>query len=419
MTAKVHIIGAGLAGLAAALRLAPQPYEICIHEAAPQAGGRCRSYFDTTLDMVIDNGNHLLLSGNHAAQAFLREIGSQAELVGPKSAEFAFIDLATGARWKLRPNDGPLPWWILMPGRRVPGTRLADYLAPLALLKAPKGTPIAAAMDCQGLLYERLWRPFFLAALNTAPEEGEASLAATLLRETLMKGGRACRPLVAAAGLSTTFIEPALARLAAQNVAIRFEHRLSGFGFSADRVNSLIFDGESIAVGADDLIVLAVPAPVAATLVPGIATPQNFRAIVNAHFKIAPPAGLSPLTGVVNGLVEWLFAFPDRLSVTISGADRLIEVPREELADKIWRDVARVTQIAEPLPAWQIIKEKRATFAATPEEEVRRSAPRTAISNLVLAGDWTATGLPATIEGAVRSGFRAADEILRASGAAS
>lgn len=256
----------------------------------------------------------------------------------------------------------------------------------------------------------------FLAALNTEPEAAEASLAAALLRETLMKGGGACRPLVAAAGLSAAFIEPALQRLAAQNVSIRFDRRLNAIDFSADRVRGLDFGSKSIAVDAQDEVVLAIPATAATALVPGLSAPQAFRAIVNGHFKIAPPAGLPAVTGVINGLIEWLFAFPDRLSVTISGADRLIDVPREELAEKIWRDVARVTQIAEPLPAWQIIKEKRATFAATPEEEVRRPQTRTAFSNLFLAGDWTATGLPATIEGAVRSGFRAADQILQPPG---
>ncbi len=110
--------------------------------------------------------------------------------------------------------------------------------------------------------------------------------------------------------------------------------------------------------------------------------------------------------------MEWLFAFPGRLSVTISGADRLIATPREELAAKIWSEIQLVTKIDSPLPAWQIIKEKRATFAATPAEEVRRPKTRGAWPNLLLAGDWTDTGLPATIEGAIRSGFAAADAAL-------
>jgi hydroxysqualene dehydroxylase len=410
---KIHIIGAGLAGLAAAIRLADGSRNISLYEAAPQAGGRCRSYFDSALGMVIDNGNHLLLSGNRAALAFLREVGSEDQLVGPAGAEFPFIDLASGEEWRLRPNNGAIPWWILRQKRRVPGTRARDYLDVLGLLRAPQGARIKGAIACHGLLYERLWRPFFLAVLNTAPEEGAASLGATILRETLAKGGKACRPLVAANGLSSAFVSPALRRLEAKGVRISFERRLAAIELAGDRVNGLDFGGERVEVGPPDRVVLAVPAPVAASLLPGLKTPRAYRAIVNAHFKIAPPAGLPPILGVINGTIEWLFTFPDRLSVTISAADRLIDVPREELAATIWADVARAARIAQPLPAWQIIKEKRATFAATVEEEARRPGVRTDFANLLLAGDWTATGLPATIEGAVRSGFAAAEAVLQ------
>jgi len=157
------------------------------------------------------------------------------------------------------------------------------------------------------------------------------------------------------------------------------------------------------------LVVLAVPPWIAADLVPGLATPTEFRAIVNAHFAMAPPAGLPPMIGVVNGTVEWIFAFPDRLSVTISGADRLLDVSREELAQTIWGEVAKVAGINVAMPRWQLIKERRATFAALPGEDRKRPNAATRYANMVLAGDWTATGLPGTIEGAIRSGNRAAD----------
>ncbi len=411
--AKVHIIGAGLAGLAAALRLADGSRRVALYEAAPQAGGRCRSYFDSALDMPIDNGNHLLLSGNRAALSFLREIGAEDQLKGPGSAEFSFVDLASNERWVLRPNDGPIPWWILQPRRRVPGTRPRDYLSILGLLRASKGISLKAAMPCCGPVYQRLWRPFFLAALNTAPEEGAASLAAAILRETLAKGGKACRPLIAANGLSEAFVTPALRRLKTKGVEVAFERRLSTLEFEDRRVAALGFGSERIEVAAGDCVILAVPATVSASLLPGLTTPLAYRAIVNGHFKIAPPPHCPPILGVIRGTIEWLFAFPDRLSVTISAADRLIDLPREELAARIWSDVARAIQIAQPLPAWQIIKEKRATFAATVEDEALRPQTRTEFANLLLAGDWTATGLPATIEGAVRSGFVAADVVLR------
>jgi len=151
---------------------------------------------------------------------------------------------------------------------------------------------------------------------------------------------------------------------------------------------------------------------VAAALVPGLTTPTSSRAIVNAHFRLEPPADLPPMMGIINATTEWLFSYPGRLSTTTSGADRLLEQSREELAATIWAEVAAITGLSGAMPPWQIVRERRATFAATPEENARRPGSKTALGNLYLAGDWTDTGLPATIEGAIRSGNRAADLVL-------
>ena len=108
MTKTVHIVGAGLAGLSAALKLSARGRSVVVHEATAFAGGRCRSYHDASVGMTIDNGNHLLLSGNRAALDYLRSIGAEHRLVGPPAAEFSFVDLASGERWTLRFNDGRL-----------------------------------------------------------------------------------------------------------------------------------------------------------------------------------------------------------------------------------------------------------------------------------------------------------------------
>jgi hydroxysqualene dehydroxylase len=409
----VHIIGAGLAGLSCAVALVRGKVSVIVHEAARFAGGRCRSYFESSLGMTIDNGNHLVLSGNRAVLAYIAAIGATAKLGGPKTAAFAFADLKTGERWTVRINDGRAPWWIFVAGRRVPGTRAYDYLAAARLLRAAERDTAAGLLAGAGLLYERLWRPVLLAALNTDPCEASARLAGAVVRETLAKGGRACRPLLANEGLSAAFVDPALHHLAQHGAGVRFDHRLRALIFDNGRVAALEFaNDERIALHAGDRVVLAIPAPVARTLVPNLNTPTQFRAIVNAHFKVKPPSGLPPILGVINGMIEWLFAFEERLSVTISGADRLLETPREELARDIWREIACLTGLSGPAPPWQIIKERRATFAALPEEDAKRPGALTAWPNLLLAGDWTATGLPATIEGAIRSGNRAAQRLL-------
>jgi squalene-associated FAD-dependent desaturase len=412
MQQVVHVIGAGVSGLSAAVRLANANWKVHVHEATQQAGGRCRSYYDAATQLTIDNGNHLLLSGNRHAVGYARSIGTEAGLVGPRRAQFAFADIRTGQRWQLDLGDGRVPTWLFDRGRRVPDTGVFDYLALAPLIWAPASKRVGEAIPCKGTLYDRLVQPLLLAALNVDPPEGSAGLAGAIVRETLLAGGQACRPLIARDGLSAVLIEPAVEKLRALGAGIHFGHELRGLGTAGARVGELQFGDDTIAIGPDDAVVMAVPPRPAAALLPGLKTPVRYRAIVNAHFRFDPPKQMPPLIGVVGGLVEWLFAFPQRLSVTISNGDRLVDMPREELAQAIWRDICAVAGVAGDLPSWQIVRERRATFEATPEQNALRPGPVTAFKNLFLAGDWTDTGLPATIEGSVRSGDRAADLVL-------
>jgi squalene-associated FAD-dependent desaturase len=412
MQKTVHIIGAGISGLSAAVRLANANYRVHLHEATQQAGGRCRSYFDAATNLTIDNGNHLLLSGNRAAVEYAKSIGTEAGLVGPKRAQFPFVDLTTGQRWQLDLGESRLPLWLFDEARRVPDTGVLDYLALMPLVWAAQSKLVGDAIPCEGTLYQRLVQPLLLAALNVDPPEGSAGLAGAVVRETLLAGGQACRPLVARDGLSAVLVEPAIKLLQEKGASISFGHELREFAMSADCLGELKFGDDSVAIKRGDAVVLAVPPRPAAALLPGLKTPVKYRAIVNAHFRFDPPAGQPALLGVVGGLVEWLFAFPQRLSVTISNADRLVDMPREELAQAIWRDICQASGIEGELPPWQIVRERRATFEATPEQNALRPGAVTAYKNLFLAGDWTDTGLPATIEGSVRSGNRAADLVL-------
>jgi len=416
-TGVTHVVGAGLAGLSAAIRLAEGGARVALYEAAKAAGGRCRSYFDSALGLTIDNGNHLLLSGNRAAMDYVRLVGGTGALEGPDEAAFDFADLGSGERWRLRPNEGRLPWWLFAPSRRVPGTSARDYLAPLAILRARPDATIGETMACEGRLWERLWHPVLLAALNTEPAIAAASLAAPVLRETFGAGGRACHPRVATGGLSAAFVDPALAYLHLRGVELRFNARLRSIAFAGDKVEGLAFGDEVVPIGAADSVILAVPPGIAVGVLPSMRGPTEFRGILNAHFRTLPPKGQPLLLGIVGGLSEWLFAYPDRLSVTISAGDRLFDTPREDLARRIWSEVARLTGLpCESLPAWQVVKERRATFAAIPAENAKRPLAVTAYQNLVLAGDWTDTGLPATIEGAIRSGEMAASLLQRCNG---
>lgn len=415
MQRLVHVAGAGLAGLAAAVQLQRRGAHVVLHEAAAQAGGRCRSYYDAKLGVTIDSGNHMVLSGNAATLNYTRAIGAADELAGPAQPEYPFVDLATRARWTVRLSPGRLPWWIFDPNARVPNTGPGDYLALVPLLFAKPARSVAQTMRCNGPLWDRLLRPLLHAMLNVEPREASAELTGAMVRETLLAGGLACRPLMARNGLGSAFVDPALRLLQHGGAAIRLGSRLKDIEFAADnrRVQALHFADESIALDANQAAILAVPPDIAQTLVPGLRAPIRFAAAVNVHFAIEPPFGLPQITGLLNGTAEWLFAFDGRLSVTVNGAERLLDMPHETLAATVWAEVARAASLpVAPMPAWQVVMDKRATFAALPDQETQRPGTRTRWNNLMLAGDWTATGLPATIEGAIRSGQEAADTLL-------
>ncbi len=408
LPAEAHVVGAGLAGLSAAVELARAGVRVRLADSAPRAGGRCRSYHDPALGMVIDNGNHFTFSGNQAVGRYLETIGSTGGLVGPDDATFAFHDFADDSRWNLAINDGPLPWWMLSAKKRAPGTRFSDHLALARLALTKRGNQsIGEIIAPQGQFWRRVVEPMMLAVLNCPAEQGSARLAAQFLRESFLRGGQACRTMVAHPTLDAVFIDPALAWLKLRGTAPRFGERLRAIRFEGDRVVELDYGDRTEMVG-DAAVVLVVPPWVAAELVPGLTVPNRFCAILNAHFAFSPPPGAPPITALLGTTAQWVVCHPDRISITISGADDIIDQDREALAKKIWGEVCATLNIEAPLPAWQIVKEKRATFAGTPDQDALRPPTRTRWCNLFLAGDWVQTGLPATIEGALRSGDTAA-----------
>ncbi len=354
----VHVVGAGIAGLSAAIALLDAGVDVRVHEAAPMPGGRCRSYHDAELDRRIDTGTHLLLGANERALAYLDRLDARDRMIETAPAAYPFVDLSSGRRWTIRPPFGGLP----------------SALHPVAL-----------------------------AALNTEPREASWRLLATVFGRLFSE--RACRPWIARAGIGEALVDPAVQRLGHR---LGCGRRLSGLAIDGRRIRALAFGDEGIDLGAGDRVILALPPHGAAAVVPGLVVPTEHRAIVNAHFRVQEVAPAPRLIGCIGGLAQWGLWRDDVVSVTVSAADRLLAEAPEALAARFWPEMARAFELDSALPPWRVVKERRATIAATPTMEQLRPPARTRLSNLALAGDWIRTGLPATIEGAIRSGEAAA-----------
>ncbi len=375
---RVHVAGAGLAGLAAALACQDAGCDVTVYDAARQAGGRCRSWHDPLLDRVIDNGSHLLLSGNHDVGRYLVLAGGPGLVPAP--ARFPMLDLASGRT-------------------RVLAAGLAALRTPRLLLDALKllrAAPQARVADVVGRAWP--WGELTEAVLNTAPDQAAAGPLAAVLRESLLRGAKASRPLLAPQGLGTALVEPAVGRL--QDLRL-------GWTLTAIRADRLCFDQETVAFGPADRLILAVPPWRARQLLaqlPELPTSP----IINAHFRLDRSVQMADFIGLTGGEAQWLFRRGDVLSVTVSAADRWLEQPSDLVAERLWQDCARALDLdPNQVPPVRVIKERRATLRHTPEVEALR--PRQLPGRVVLAGDWVATGLPCTLEGAVRSGLRAAD----------
>ena len=272
--------------------------------------------------------------------------------------------------------------------------------------------------DCvgeSGVLFERFWEPLAVAALNTPARSGAAALLWPVLRETFARGEAACRPRIARLGLSPAFVDPALELLRRQGSMVQLGRRLRRIEYAGGRVRRLDFGADTAALGDGDRVILAVPPSAAAGLVPSLTVPEGSNTIVNAHFRLAEPAGLPadlPFLGLIGGTAQWLFARGDVASITVSAAGALADEPAEEIARRTWNDIATALGLDRTaIPVYRVVKERRATFDQTPGEARRRPGTRTRFANLYLAGDWIDTGLPATIEGAVRSGHLAASAV--------
>jgi hypothetical protein len=395
----IHVVGAGVAGLAAALVAARQGRAVRLYEAAPQAGGRCRTIPDRELG-PHDNGTHVLLGANRRALAFLAAIGAAADWIEPEPLGLPLVDFAAHAVRRV----GLSPWSWRHPCLRPPGLDARTALRLLRLTLPGTDRGVLAGIG-EGRFARAVLEPLAVAALNTPVAEASARRLAPVLRRLFLPG--AGRLLVARRGLGPDLVEPALKALAGLGVPPpRYGDRLEQILAQDCRAERLVLGGAEVGLGPADQVVLALPPWAVAALFPDSPVPERFEPIVNLHVA-APYVGPPRFVGLLGATAQWLLLRSGLASVTVSAARSLVDLTGEQIAASLWPELrwaaARlgIPPFPVDLPPWRVVKERRATVSQAAGMRLRVN--RRPLRNVVLAGDWFSS-LPATLEAAVRSG---------------
>jgi zeta-carotene desaturase len=443
MSDEILIVGGGFAGLAAGVALSKAGQRVRLLEQKPHLGGRARSFSDPTTGSVVDNGQHLLMGCYRATLGFLEEIGTLDRLALQPRLKMQFLE-GRGRLTSFACCSLPAPWHVFagVLSSDSSGWREKREIFRLGrALRAGKDSgqnlerltveEWLSALGQSEKLRRNFWDLLAIAAMNEDPRVAAAVLFQRVLRLALFTSPAASRLAIPRVGMSECYTPAASAYITARGGRVELGRNVTGFLITDGVCEGVqLADGEKIEARA---VVSAVPWFELVRLLPGdlLRSEAYFTNIL--ALRPAPIISINlwfdraitelDFVGLRGATVQWLFnrgrtqgSGENHISLVLSGAHAHIGRPKEELLAIALRD------LGELLPATRqarlvhslVIKERFATFSPCVGVEEVRPAARTPVRGLYLAGDWTATGLPATIEGAVQSGNAAAREVMQA-----
>jgi len=418
---SVAIIGAGWAGMAAAVKLAEAGIPVSVFEAARHLGGRARAV--EVEGIALDNGQHVLIGAYRETLALMRTVGADPEkllLRAPLAIEYP-------GKFKLRTPRLPAPWHLLTALLTAKGLALDEKLAAMRFMRTMRACAYRIAADMpvgellvryrqRGALARFLWEPLCVSALNTPATSASAQVFLNVLRDALGAGRENSDFLIPRADLGKLFPEPAAAYVCARGGSVRTRTAVGTLERLAD---GFVLDGNSARYS--HVIVAVGPHQIDSLLgsFPALATTRRYAAafayepIYTCYLQYPQNIRMPrPMTGFDGGTIQWIFdrgrlnGIAGLLAAVISARGEHQNFSQDAVARAIHRELS-TTLPGLPEPRWsRVIAEKRATFSCRPG--VVRPGNRTAVDNLYLAGDYTASDYPATLEAAVRSGAQAA-----------
>ena len=419
------IIGGGLSGLTAASILSSKNINVTLIESSPKLGGRTYSFTDKDTKTEIDNGQHIMMGCYKETLALLNLIGAQNNFDYQKNLYLKFIDRNRN-QFQIKASTSFYPFNLLLAIQNYDALGLNDKLTfILFLLKLPfvsknslKNISVKQWLEKENQSFNTInsfWEILCVGALNTNSKKASALIFYEILKQIFFNGNFATTIILPKYGLNESIINPAAS----------FIENNGGTIIPSENIKEVIIKNQKIvAIKSEknlyenfDFIISAIPLYALERIIPkeiiNIDLELEYSTILNIHIWLNKNYLLEKYYGLLNSPLHWIFVKKEHINIVVSDADYLAEKSKEEIFSFVMEELLQYTTIAsKDIKQYKIIKEKRATFIPTINSLGKRPNSRTSIKNLFLAGDWTNTGLPSTIEGAVKSGRIAAELVL-------
>jgi len=429
----VAVIGGGFSGLAAGVSLADRGVEVLLLERRNHLGGRAYSFIDSRTGSTVDNGQHLFMGCYHHTIAFLKKIGCLDKLKFQDKPRVDFLDREDGF-FKFECPPLPAPFHAVAGILLMKGLTMGDKLRALNVGRAIRSNGLPEALTVNQWLdklgqseriRQRFWHPMVIATLNEDPRTASATMLKRVLEEAFGSGRQGTSIGIARVGLSDLYTGGAREFIESRGGRIRTGVEVQRLLVEQGAVvGAELKGGERIEA---DWFITSVPPPAFLQMLDD-ETAKHFAPIgkleaspiVSINLWFDRPVIDREFTGLIGMRCQWLFnkdlilrpaKRTNQIAVIISAARGFVDWTREALVEMALSELHEMIPSSREATLIQsaIVKEREATMAHSVESERLRPGPRNALRNLVLAGDWTDTGLPATIESAVLSGHTAAE----------
>ena len=425
---RIAVIGGGISGLSAAVYLANSGLSVELFEAAPKLGGRAFSFIDENSGDTVDNGQHILMGCYKETLQFLKLINAFDNLYFQENLIVNFINKEKGVLplksfSKLYPFNlmlGILNYRALNIFERVKILKLFFKLIAVPTDSLDNITVIEWLKNenqSENAL-KSFWEILAIGSLNTNIEKASAKIFADILKHIFFRGNKSSTIILPETGLSELYCSKARDFISSHNGKVNISCKVASVEILRDKIVSLIINKKNIT--GFDYIISAVPFYSFQKLFNEdflIQTEKldfNYSPILNVHIWLKENPLTDRFYGLIGSPVQWIFNHNKYISIVISDAGSFIDITNDEILDLVTVEINSFFPKlkSELISGYKVIREKRATFIPEPSVLNNRPSVKTKIKNLFLAGDWTDTGLPATIESAVKSGKMAANSIL-------